>query len=199
VPAPIAYPIIWFFHSFSPPSFERERICRTARLLRSLAPYLACPLSQTLAPSALQLPCDGGDTVSIKKLSDFFTTEAVFFTAQCSSLPNCLYCRSNALYCLIFVYNLFSFVFFMPFFDLVSLVSFDLFVILSFVSIVSCVVQFFIWLAICRLLFLLFSIPFSLFSIALTRHSQLVDIFLKTLTLHVFTIIIFSTFAEKSL
>ena len=91
-----------------------------------------------------------------------------------------------------------SFVFFMSFFDLVPTISFTFFAILSPVSIVSCVVQFFILLAICRLLFLLFPIPFSLFSIVQTRHSQLINIFLKPLTLLVFIIIMFSSFAEKS-
>jgi len=71
----------------------------------------------------------------------------------------------------------FSFVFFVPFFDLVSFVSFDLTVILSFVPIVFYVVQFFIWFVICRLLFQLFSIPFLTFSIVLTCHSPLLELF----------------------
>ena len=67
--------------------------------------------------------------------------------------------------------------FFMPFFDFVSLVSFDLTVILSFVSIVFFVVHFLFWFPIRRLLFQLFSIPFSHFSIVQIRHLQLLEIF----------------------
>ena len=59
----------------------------------------------------------------------------------------------------------FSLVFFVPFFDLVSLVSFDLTVILSFVLIEFFVVHFLIWFLIRRsqfLFFLSYSSPFPL-------------------------------------
>lgn len=80
----------------------------------------------------------------------FFIAQAIVFIAQCSSLPNFLYCPSNFIYCRSNVFiaqfsfiTFFSFVLFMPFFDLVSFFSFILFVILSFASIVSCMIQFF--------------------------------------------------------